>query len=465
MVSAEDRGVLRARAPISVVIPAHDAAPFLDACLRHLAHSRVAPLEVIVVDDGSRDQTASIARSHGVTVLSTGGRKGPAHARNVGGQAVRGDILFFIDADVCVHPDTIERIADAFAADRELDAMIGSYDDSPEAPDFISQYKNLMHCFTHQNGRRMASTFWSGCGAIRRHVFLEHSGFATEYGRPAIEDIELGYRLVMARRKVILDRDLLVKHLKRWTLWSLVRTDIVDRGIPWTELILRDGRMPNDLNVQLSQRVSVALALLLVGMAAFAAAWWGGAFLTPLLGVLFFLLCRYWADEADRDPPPSRILWFAGAAGAVVWLAWVNHMHALIPLVALSVLVLALRHRYAYPRARQPGMTRVFVGIYVVVAVLLCLSYLPTHPLVLSICLGALAVLFLNNQFFLFLAARQGRLFALAAIPFQLLYHFYCGVAFLVGSMRYWGMRLGNDRLRDGAEGIRSVEQPALRRP
>lgn len=419
------------------MIPAHDAAAYLEACLDHLARAREAPLECIVVDDGSSDATAEVARARGVTVLSTGARRGPAHARNLGSQAARGEVLLFLDADVCVRPDTVARVGEAFRDDPALDALIGSYDDAPEAPDFLSQYKNLMHCFTHQTGRREASTFWSGCGAIRREVFLAHSGFAEGYGRPAIEDIELGYRLSMARRKVILDRTLLVKHLKRWTLWGLIRTDIVDRGIPWTELILRDGRMPNDLNVQLSQRVGAALALLLVALAGVAAAYWGATFLTPLLALLFFLLCRFWFDEADPKPPATRLVWFGGGALGIGALAWANSMPALIPPLALAGLVLGVRHGYAYPRPQQRRVRRLLAGTYVLVAALLCFSYMPNHLLVLAICLGALALIVLNNQFFLFLAARRGRLFALAAIPFQLLYHFYCGVAFFVGLSRH----------------------------
>ncbi len=428
---------------VSVVIPAHDAAEHLDVCLAHLARSQVAPLEVIVVDDGSSDHTAAVARRHGATVLSTGIRRGPAHARNLGSAVARGEILFFIDSDVCVRPDTVARVADSFADDPALDALIGSYDDSPEAGDFLSQYKNLMHCFTHQTGRREASTFWSGCGAIRRELLLAHSGFAEGYDRPAIEDIELGYRLVTARRKLVLDRDLLVKHLKRWTLWGLVKTDILDRGIPWTELILRDGHMPDDLNVQLSQRVSVALALLLVGMAAVAAVLWQGAFLTPLIALVFFLLCRFWADESEPEPTAKRTLALTGVVAVIAWLAWLQSMTALIPPLLLGVLVVVLRHRYAYPPARQRSVRRFLLGLWVLLAALLCLSYLPNHLLVLSICLAALALIALNNQFFLFLAARRGRLFALAAIPFQLLYHFYCGVAFLVGSVRFWWKSTG----------------------
>ena len=157
------------------------------------------------------------------------------------------------------------RVAGAFRADSALDALIGSYDDAPACRDLVSSYKNLQHCFIHQRGRRQANTFWAGCGAMRRTVFLEHGGFNETYPRPTIEDIELGYRLVHSGRKIILDPELQVKHLKRWTLVSLIRTDVLDRGIPWTELILRDHRMPDDLNLKWSQRASVALAFCLAG--------------------------------------------------------------------------------------------------------------------------------------------------------------------------------------------------------
>jgi GT2 family glycosyltransferase len=423
--------------PVSVVIPAFDAARYLEQSLSDLQRSSVRPLECIVVDDGSTDDTAEVAARHGARVLSTGGRYGPAAARNLGAREAIGEILFFIDADVCVHTNTVRRVADSFADDPELDALVGSYDDTPGAPDFLSQYKNLMHCYTHQTARRTASTFWSGCGAVRRSVFVEHAGFDTGYGRPAIEDIELGYRMRHAGRKIVLDRDLLVKHLKRWTFWNLVKTDILDRGVPWTELILREGNMPNDLNVQLSQRVSVALALLLVALAAAGAIYYGGAFLTPLLALLFFLLSRYWADEADVDPPPSRMLWFGGAVGTICALAWVYKMRMLIPLMLMSVLVLALRHRYTYPKARRPLPETLLVGLYLLAAVGLCLSYFPYHRFVLVLSLLLLVVIALNNQFFLFLAARRGRAFAVAAIPFQLLYFFYCGVAYAIGWFRY----------------------------
>ena len=145
----------------------------MEACLKSLAASTEPPLECIVVDDGSTDDSAAIAERHGATVVSTGGRCGPARARNIGAQLAQGEILLFLDADVCVHPNTVALAGWELAWHPDLDAVIGSYDRRPTAAGFLSQYRNLMHHFVHHRGRREASTFWAGCGAIRRHVFLE----------------------------------------------------------------------------------------------------------------------------------------------------------------------------------------------------------------------------------------------------------------------------------------------------
>jgi GT2 family glycosyltransferase len=138
---------------------------------------------------------------------------------------------------VCVHPDTLARFAARFAADPALDAVMGTYDDTPAAPNFLSQYKNLFHHYVHQHCDGSISTFWSGCGAIRRPLFLTCGGFdAQRYRCPAIEDIELGTRLHAAGYRIVLDRRITATHLKRWTLGSLLKTDIVNRGVPWVRL-------------------------------------------------------------------------------------------------------------------------------------------------------------------------------------------------------------------------------------
>jgi cellulose synthase/poly-beta-1,6-N-acetylglucosamine synthase-like glycosyltransferase len=248
---------------ISVIVPVRNDPGHLRSCLESLAAARGVDHEVIVVDDASTDESPRVAEARGARVLRLDRRSGPAAARNRGAEAARGEHLLFVDADVCVHPETVGQVATAFAADPGIDALFGSYDRRPGAGNFLSQYKNLFHHFVHQQGSAEASTFWSGCGAIKRSVFLEMGGFDTSYGRPCIEDIELGARLRRAGRRIVLRKEIQATHLKRWTLAGIVKSDVWDRGVPWTELILRDRSLPDDLNLKLAQRLSAVLAYLL----------------------------------------------------------------------------------------------------------------------------------------------------------------------------------------------------------
>jgi glycosyltransferase involved in cell wall biosynthesis len=250
------------RASISVVIPVFNDSQMLARCLTAIGSSTYRPHETIVVDDGSTENLQPIAEAFGARLLrTTAGPRGPAHARNIGASSATGTILLFIDADVLIRPDSLERFADTFAANPGVSAVFGSYDDEPATEDFVSQFKNLFHHFVHQNASEEAETFWSGGGAVKRDVFLAAGGFDDRrYPRPSIEDIELGYRLRAAGHRILLNKQIQVKHLKRWTLRGLVRTDVFDRGAPWTELILERRRLPNDLNLHLMQRLSAMLA-------------------------------------------------------------------------------------------------------------------------------------------------------------------------------------------------------------
>jgi hypothetical protein len=98
-------------------------------------------------------------------------------------------------------------------------------------------------------------------------VFAAAGGFDEGYTRPSIEDIELGVRLRRAGRRIRLCPEIQATHLKRWTLSSLWRTDVFARAIPWTRLILRQGRLPSDLNLGWRSRLGAVAAWSLVGCA------------------------------------------------------------------------------------------------------------------------------------------------------------------------------------------------------
>lgn len=284
---------------VTVIIPIFNGAKTLPRCLAALAQSTHAAAECIVVDDGSTDNSAEIALRAGAKVISTGGRTGPARARNLGAQHATSDLLFFVDSDVCVHGDALRIIVERFTTEPDLTAIIGAYDDAPPHTGLVSQFKNLQHAYTHRNGNSNACTFWSGCGGVRRSVFLNLGGFDETYREPSIEDIEFGFRMFQAGYRLALDPGIQCTHLKNWTLINLVRTDVFQRGIPWTRLILRTGYFPDDLNLKWSQRVSLILCGLLPVLwlsHAFTALTWQSALLPIeiLVGVSLALLALIW---------------------------------------------------------------------------------------------------------------------------------------------------------------------------
>lgn len=247
---------------ISAITPVYNGGyPFV-CCLLAMSRSEFTDWELIVVDDGSTDESAEIARQFGAKVIRTKGKEGPGAARNLGAKIAEGEYLCFIDADCEVRHDAIALLAEKLKSKSKIDALFGSYDDAPKATNFIAQYKNLMHHYVHQQGSEDATTFWSGFGVVKRELFLKLGGFDIErYPRPSIEDIELGYRIKQAGSKIYLAKELQVKHHKAWKLLGLIGTDVFSRGIPWTKLLLDNkSYMVDDLNLQTSSRISVVAA-------------------------------------------------------------------------------------------------------------------------------------------------------------------------------------------------------------
>jgi len=255
---------------LSVIVPCYRCPGTLRDVIAGLEQSDLPRdrWELIIVDDNSDDDTADVARAHADHVLVTSnGPRGPAFARNLGSTVARGDVLVFVDADVVVTPTTLSQFRQVFSAHPDVGSVFGAYDLSPRDPGLVSQYRNLLHHYVHSQSPGDASTFWAGCGAVRRELFMALGGFdAKRYPRPQIEDIELGYRIGATGQRILLVPEIQGKHLKRWTLLRMLKTDLRERAVPWMLLLLERKELASNgpLNLRVTEKVLTALAGLVV---------------------------------------------------------------------------------------------------------------------------------------------------------------------------------------------------------
>jgi GT2 family glycosyltransferase len=370
---------------LSVIIPVRNDPTRLAKCLDALANSTFKDFEVIVADDASSDDTPGVAQAKHARLVRLARRSGAAAARNAGAELAGGEILLFVDADVCVHPDTLDRAVRAFD-DQSVHAVFGSYDLEPAEPNLLSQYKNLAHRFYHQNANGDVRTFWTGCGAIRRQDFNAFRFDDEQFKRPSIEDIELGARLSAAGRRIVIRPDMQATHLKRWSLLGIIRSDVLDRAIPWTRVIHRQPGFCGDLNLALGQRIAALLSAL------------------------------------------SVAIWIAAC--------WFRPWLAALPVVTFGLLWLA---DTLTSRRRAPAPTVVRAGIAALLAALAAATIWYGRWWTLAIFLPLAAVVLINARFYRFFVGHRGWLFAIGvALPMHVLYYIYSIAGYGVGTLLHW---------------------------
>lgn len=326
--TVEVPGALR----VSFIVPAYNAARTLSLCLAAIRAGAPPDSEVVVVDDASLDETASIARMEADKVVLRPCRGGAARCRNDGALASRGDALLFVDADVVTTPEAIAGILARL--DEGAHAAFGAYQPLPPEGlrNVATTYKNLLHHHTHLTSTGEASTFWSGFGAVRRTAFFAVRGFDCAVTTGAdVEDVHLGYRLRAAGFRIVVDPSLTVAHHKRYTVRQVIASDVFHRAVPWTKAMLELRTFRADLNLRRSAIVSALLAdCMLVSL--LAVPWWGwSAVAAAVVALGIWLLCcwsflslvgRVWGKGGILPSIGLLYLYFlygqVGAVGGVV---------------------------------------------------------------------------------------------------------------------------------------------------
>ena len=213
---------IRTRPTVSLTIPACNAAATLGPCLRALARQTVRPDELIVVDDGSTDTTADVARRAGATLVQHPRNRGVAAARNTAIRAARGALVASLDADLVAPRDWLARLLANFHGRRRITGCCGQVREKHTHT--VADRWRAVHMKLSFGQRRSYDPRWLYCGIalIRREAVLE-AGLFDERCLTAYEDVDLSRRLRDAGHTLLYDPAVIATHLKQSRPGNVVR--------------------------------------------------------------------------------------------------------------------------------------------------------------------------------------------------------------------------------------------------
>ncbi|HVP22030.1 MAG TPA: glycosyltransferase [Anaerolineaceae bacterium] len=295
---------------ISVIIPAYNAEKTLPDCLEALKNQSLIPQEIIVVDDGSTDRTAQVAKGFNVIVISQP-NQGPAAARNAGIAQSCGDILLFTDSDCIPDAFWVERMVVAFT-NPVVDGVKGVYRTHQS-----EVAARLVQMEFEDRYRLLSRSGWidfvdGHAAAFRREAVLQIGGFDPAFPEANNEDVDFSYRLAAAGKRMVFRPDAIVYHRHPDSFWKYFKVKI-KRGY-WRMIVykqhpgkaIRDSYTPQVMKFQILFIYAAAAALFLSLITPHAL--WGVG-----LSLIFFILSiAPFFRFVERSDPRLAILgpWF-----------------------------------------------------------------------------------------------------------------------------------------------------------
>jgi lipopolysaccharide/colanic/teichoic acid biosynthesis glycosyltransferase/glycosyltransferase involved in cell wall biosynthesis len=285
---------------ISVIIPAHNASETIARCVKAV-RSQTIPLneyEIIVVDDGSTDQTAEIAWQAGAEVIEQN-RGRPAAARNAGIQAAEGDIVCFTDADCFPAPTWLEELVRPFD-NPEIIGAKGTY--ASDQPELVARFVQLEYEDKYDllKGQERIDFIDTYSAAYRRQVLTANNCFDENF--PYLEDQELSFRLAARGYGMVFQPLAVVHHLHSHTLAGYFRKKFtigywkaqVVRRFP--KQGVKDSHTPQVMKIQMG-----LMALIYLALAALIITPWAGLPLLALTAVFLLTTLAFVVKAWPKD--------------------------------------------------------------------------------------------------------------------------------------------------------------------
>lgn len=250
---------------ISIVIPNYNGSATIGKCLEAAFASSYERFEVIVVDDCSTDRSVEVITKHPCELIRLKEHAGAAKSRNVGARHSRGELLFFLDAD-CLLPENGLAIAAGSAAKYGPQTIVGgSYTWLPHDVDFFSMFQSafIRYCETrHVDKPDYIATH---AMVVDAGVFKQSGGFPEEF-MPILEDVEFSHRMRKANYRLVMEPELVVKHIFKFNLMKSIR-NAVRKASYWTTYSLRNHDLLKDSGTaSVGLKVNVVTCYLVLGL-------------------------------------------------------------------------------------------------------------------------------------------------------------------------------------------------------
>jgi GT2 family glycosyltransferase len=208
---------------VSIIVPTFNGGSRVASCIEALLQQDPArKSEILVVDDGSTDNTADVVRAYPCVRLITQVNSGPAAARNRGALEAHGTVILFTDDDCVPMPEWLESMLEAFR-DLEVVAVKGVYRTHQKqlAARFVQiEYEDRYRLMAGLSTIDFVDTY---SAAFRRDRFLEMTGYDTSFPVACAEDIELSYRMSARGWKMKFAPRAIVYHTHPTTFWAYLR--------------------------------------------------------------------------------------------------------------------------------------------------------------------------------------------------------------------------------------------------